>query len=202
MSSENAYSDDGTDRGEQILEKEHYIDRPHSSYNKWCKLSDIPVHGDIVTGKANTMIRLFFGNIDGFVVSDKKTNKTNRNKYKQAYLNNLLSHLEVDIFGASATRQQCDLLAHSQSISKQMRLREGVKSQMSHSVHERFSKIQQGSTCMIANEEVTQYVTSQGSDNEGVGTWSWMRLTRDGASIRIITAYIPCNTRKKQSLPP
>ena len=72
-----------------------------------------------------------------------------------------------------------------------------MKSQTSHNVHERFGKIQQGGTCMIANEEVAKYSTTQSSDEEGLGRWSWMRLAGEGAATRIITAYIPCATREK-----
>ena len=50
---------------------------------------------------------------------------------------------------------------------------------------------------MIANEEVAQYITTQGTDEEGLGRWSWIRLEGAGAATRIITAYIPCTTRKK-----
>mmetsp|Transcript_11877 Transcript_11877/g.17372 ORF Transcript_11877/g.17372 Transcript_11877/m.17372 type:complete len:207 (+) Transcript_11877:1840-2460(+) len=78
-----------------------------------------------------------------------------------------------------------------------MGLREGVKSQTSHNVHECFGKIQQGGNCMIANEEVDQYITTQDSDEERLGRWSWIQLAGDGAVTRIITAYIPCATRKR-----
>ena len=78
-----------------------------------------------------------------------------------------------------------------------MGLREGTKCQTSHNVHERFGKIQQGGICMIANEEVAQYVTTQGSDEEGLIRWNWMRIAGDGAATRIIIAYIPCATRKR-----
>ena len=52
----------------------------HTNYRKtysnssdmWCKLSDIPVHGDTLTGKVNNAIRILFENVDGFVVPDKK----------------------------------------------------------------------------------------------------------------------------------
>ena len=64
--------------------------------------------------------------------------------------------------------------------------REGMKSQTSHNVHKCFGKIQQGETCMIANEEVAQYITTQGSDEERLGRWSWMRLSGDGAATTII----------------
>ena len=108
-----------------------------------------------------------------------------------------MSRLEIDVFGASETRLQWDLLSHSQSLSKQMGLREGAKCQTSHNIHERFGKNQQGGTCMIANEEVAQYATTQGADEEDFGRWSWMRLAGAEAATRIITAYIPCTTRKK-----
>ena len=50
---------------------------------------------------------------------------------------------------------------------------------------------------MIADEEVAQHVTTQGSDEEDLGTWIWMRLSGTGAATRIITACIPYTTRKK-----
>ena len=86
----------------------------------------------------------------------------------------MFSRLDIDMFGATETRQQWDLLPYSHSLSKQMGLREGTKCQTSHNVHERFGKIQQGGTCMVANEEVAQYITTQDSDEEGLGRWSWM----------------------------
>ena len=107
--------------------------------------------------------------MDGFVLPDKKEKNTNKNKYKQSYLNNLFSRLEIDVFGATETRQQYDLLPHSNSLSKQFGLREGTKCQTSHNIHERFSKSQQGGTCMVATEEISQYITSQGADEEVLG---------------------------------
>ena len=50
---------------------------------------------------------------------------------------------------------------------------------------------------MVANEEVTQYITFQGAGEEGLGRWSWMRLAGSEAATRIITAYVPCVTRNK-----
>ena len=47
-----------------------------------------------------------------------------------------MARLEIDIFGASETRQQWDLLPHSQSLSIHMVLREGAKCQTSHNIHE------------------------------------------------------------------
>lgn len=47
-----------------------------------------------------------------------------------------------------------------------MGLREGAECQPSYKVHECFGKIQQGGTCMIAKEEVAQYIPTRGSDKE------------------------------------
>ena len=78
-----------------------------------------------------------------------------------------------------------------------MGLREGEKFQTSHNVHESFSESQQGGTCMIVNEEVVQYVTTQGSDEEGLDRRILTRLAGAGVAKRVITAFIPCKTRKK-----
>jgi len=70
-----------------MSENEHHTNnttnRSINSSDKWCKLSDIPIHGDTVTEKANNTIRILFENVDGFVVPDKKekNNKTNTNNH-------------------------------------------------------------------------------------------------------------------------
>mgnify|MGYP000635964825 CR=1 FL=1 len=82
---------------------------------------------------------------------------------------------EYNIFGATDTRQQLDLLPHPKSFRKEMGLREGTKCQTSHNVHERFNTLQHGGRCMIASEDISQYVTTQSTDEEGLCRWSWMR---------------------------
>jgi len=78
-----------------------------------------------------------------------------------------------------------------------MGLREGMKTQTSHNVHERFGKIQQGGTYLIANENVALYVKTHGSDKEGLGRWSWMHIAGNTSPPFIITAYTPCATRNR-----
>ena len=71
---ENAHSNDGTDRGEHRSENDHQDTGivNNSTSGKWSKISDIPVHGDILSGKANNTIRILFENVDGFVVPDER----------------------------------------------------------------------------------------------------------------------------------
>ena len=116
---------------------------------------------------------------------------------KQTYLRQLLLRLDSDIFGAVETRQQFDLLSHNQRLDRQLDLREGAKCQTSHNVHERFSSCQQGGTCITTNEMAGNYVSDQGADEEGLGRWSWIKLTGRTTTTRIVVAYIPCNTRKQ-----
>ena len=64
-------------------------------------------------------------------------------------------------------------------------------------MHNVFSKNQKGGMCMIENEEVLQYVTTQEEDKEGLGRWSWMRLAGAVEYTRIIIAHMPCAMQTK-----
>lgn len=79
---ENAHSNDETNGEEPLLQNEHQhnntSNRNINSSEKRFKLSDIPVHGDTLTRKANNTMQILFKNVDGFVVRDK----TDRNKSK------------------------------------------------------------------------------------------------------------------------
>ena len=171
--------------------------RSNKRSGKWSKFKDIPVHGDPIIGKENHMIRFYFENVDGLVLPMKNNNKQLIKNDKQTYLNQLFSRLEVDIFGGVEIRQQHDLVPPLQRLDKQLDIREGGRLQTSHNVHERFSTNQQGGTCMMTNEHIGSFVTSQGSDEEGLGRWSWIKLTGKQITTRVITAYMPCNTRKQ-----
>ena len=154
------------------------------------------MHGDTLVGKPDNCMRFYFENVDGFVIPANQTKKTKLNN-KQTYLRQLLLRLDSDFFGAVETRQQFDLLPHSQRLDQQLDLREGAKCQTSHNVHERFGTCQQGGTCIAANEMAGSYVSDQGADEEGLGRWSWVKLTGRTVTTRVVVAYIPCNTRKQ-----
>ena len=163
---------------------------------KWSKFEEVPVHGDSLVGKPDGCLRIYFENVDGFVIPSNCIKNNNQNN-KQTYLRQLLSRLDIDVFGAVETRQQFDLLPKLLSLDRQLDLREGSRCQTSHNVHERFGNIQQGGTCLTTNELIGSYVTEQGADQEGLGRWSWMKFTGRTATTRIIVAYTPCITRKQ-----
>lgn len=205
---EHAHSTNGTDRGEHTssIEPEDGInERPKDRTNRqrekcrrWNKLEDIPVYGNKIKGKKDNVIRLYFENVDGLgIPCNENSINNNKETEKQQYLSRLFTKLDVDIFGGVEVRQQWDLIGKNKGLSKQMDLREGSRVQTSHNVHERFSKCQQGGTCITVNELIGTFVTTQGSDEEGLGRWSWIKLQGNNISTRIISAYMPCVTRKE-----
>ena len=203
---EHAHSSDGTNGGEHspFLNSNGGINLNRSAkrfktkgkLGKWSRFEDIPVHGDALVGKPDDCFRFYFENVDGFVPPTNQTKKHKINN-KQTYLSQLLLRLDSDIFGAVETRQQFDLLPKSNSLDRQLDLREGARYQTSHNVHERFGLCQQGGTCITTNEVAGGYVTEQGADEEGLGRWSWMKFTGKNVITRVVVAYIPCITRKQ-----
>ena len=127
----------------------------------------------------------------------QQSNKSGKINNKQTYLTQLLMRLECDVLGAVETRQKFDLLPTMQSLARQLDLREGSRCQTGHNVHERFGICQQGGTCLTTNELMGSYVTEQGTDEEGLGRWSWMKFTGKTVVTRIVVAYMPCPTRKQ-----
>ena len=163
----------------------------------WSKFQDVPVHGDPLSGKPAHTTRIYFENVDGFIIQEGIRKKKHKNNYKQSYLSQLLSRLDVDICGGAETRLQWDLVPKSKSLRHQLGLREGARCCTGHNVHERFGRCQQGGTFMVATEQVGAYVTTMGADKEGLGRWCWMKLVGQTVTTRVIVAYQPCSTRKQ-----
>ena len=106
----------------------------------WSKFEDVPVHGDPLSGKATHTTRIYFENVDGFVIPEVLRKKQHKNKYKQAYMSQLLSRLEVDIFGGVETRLQWDLVPKSQSLCNQLGLQDAAQDIMFTNVSDATNK--------------------------------------------------------------
>ena len=57
--------------------------------------------------------------------------------------------------------------------------------------------MQQGGTYLLAHEAIGSFVSEQGSDPEGPGRWSWLKLSGKSITTRVVVAYMPCTTRKQ-----
>ncbi len=67
-----------------------------------------------------------------------------------------------------------------------------------HNVHEAkyAGRAQEGGTDTICFGDSTGFITKTGQDNEGLGRWSWIRLSgTNGHATRIVTAYNPCKNK-------
>jgi hypothetical protein len=67
-----------------------------------------------------------------------------------------------------------------------------------HNVHEAkyAGRVQEGGTGTICFGESMGYITKTGQDEEGLGQWSWVRVSgTNGHVMRIITAYNPCKNK-------
>ncbi len=86
---------------------------------------------------------------------------------------------------------------------KQMFQREiSCTASSAHNVHEAkyAGRAQEGGTGTICFGESTGYITKIGQDEEGLGRWSWIRLSRtNGRATRIVTTYNPCKNRNINS---
>jgi hypothetical protein len=79
---------------------------------------------------------------------------------------------------------------------KQMFQREFACTAVSaHNIHEAkyAGRAQEGGSGTICFGESTGFITKTGQDKEGLGRWSWIRLSgTNGHATRIVTAYNPC----------
>jgi hypothetical protein len=71
-----------------------------------------------------------------------------------------------------------------------------------HKAHEAkyVGRAQEGGSGTIRFSESTGFITKTGQDKEGLGRWSWIRLSgTNGHATRIITAYNPCKNNNINS---
>jgi hypothetical protein len=75
------------------------------------------------------------------------------------------------------------------------------QSVVAHNVHENSGKVQQGGTCLIMFETLTDQLdfNESGKDDTGLGRWSVMTVQGDGARARIVCGYNPCGNSKLNS---
>ncbi len=73
---------------------------------------------------------------------------------------------------------------------------------LAHNTHEAkyAGRAQERGTGTICFGESTGFITKIGQDEEGLGRWSWIRLSgTNGHAPRIVTAYNPCKNRNINS---
>ena len=157
-----------------------------------CDLYDLPVIGDKITDKSPNVIRFYFENFNGIRSGPRGTDKGK-------YFGKLMETLEVDCFGAAETNLQWNM---SKSTPKKLlSLNPGDRTSYACNKHETTTVKQQGGTCLTMTAKYGQYIGDIGTDESGLGRWSWIRIKGNNNLVTtIISAYLPCIPRKQSLL--
>ena len=146
--------------------------------------------GDSMTEKKDTVARLAFGNLDGF-----GTKAWNNSKAQE--LKAVIRHYEVDLFGGCEPNLNWKQMPAHGCLNEWFRTENALRTEVGYNEHENFGRYQQGGTFMLAFGAIASRMMEKGTDETGLGRWTWMRFTgREGHSTRIVAAYQPCRTSR------
>ena len=158
----------------------------------YCPLSSLPVIGDKLNRKKENMVRFYFENFNGIRSHVKGVDKGK-------YFSGLLNKLEIDCFGAAETNLHWDMVRTTPK--KVLYLPNETKNVYAYNTNENNTKKQQGGTCVTIMERYGQYVKEIGKDPSNLGRWSWIKVKGNNEiSTLIISAYLPCRSRKTSML--
>ena len=76
-------------------------------------MENVIIHDDQLTSKAESHVRLYFENVDGFNIEPTKPVTQN---IKLNYFSLLMAKMEVDIFGGAECRTNWNLTPHIHNI--------------------------------------------------------------------------------------
>jgi len=143
-------------------------------------------YGSTHTIKPKDCIRLWFTNPCGLGV-DPFSHKSDDS------LHFLRHKSKCDIFGLAETNLHWKMLHNSATLYSRLRQKwKYFKQITSHNSHANLGKTQRGGTCMATVGQAAYRHHSQGTDQTGLGRWSWMEFRgKNDHATRVYTAYRP-----------
>ena len=142
--------------------------------------------GDPMTSKADNCYRICFENINGLGFDV-------HHNIKQDRFITWARENEVDAMGWAELNINWRMATPSEKLRE--RLRPGRWDKMSvstaHNIHEKLTKYQPGGVSLVTFDQLSQRVSSSGSDPSGLGRWTWQCIRCRTRNIRIVTAYQP-----------
>ena len=157
-----------------------------------CSLHRLPVIGYKIRNKGGNNIRFYFENFNGIRSGIKGADKG-------GFFGKLMENLDVDCFGAAETNLQWKLAKNSPS--KIIGLGKNTRTAYACNRNEQTTEKQQGGTIVSMMEYYSPYVEETGSDETGLGRWSWIKLKgNNNLKTMIISAYMTCKPRKQSIL--
>ena len=153
------------------------------------------VYGKMPHHKPDDVIRVMYENYSSLSLFSQ--GDTRHKKIRQ--INKLARDYGVDILAGCETRTDWRFVSteedkfHNLFLPGQQKL--GVAA---HNINdEKMKRDQWGGTCITTVGRLTSFVLDSGKDDAGLGRWAWMRLGGGGKHTRVVTAYQPCNPKRR-----
>jgi hypothetical protein len=147
--------------------------------------------GDSLTGKTKKdgCLRLGYGNVNGIPAITTGNNKVNAIK-------RFVNHFELDGFFGAEGNLNWKAMSRAGRLPEQFLSTNALRTIASYNTHENFGRKQRGGTFGLAFGQLATQVSKVGTDESGMGRWSWILVTgRNGQKARIIVAYQACRNK-------
>ena len=148
------------------------------------------VFGDHLVEKESGIIRIVSQNVNCIGVS-------NEINHKQEHAKDWIYEHSVDVMGW----QETGVAFHSLPIRKRLAHRmkdirwDKMRISSANNKHENVETFQYGGTAVLAFNTAAHRVKATGSDETGLGRWSWILFEgKHKFHTRIISAYVPCKS--------
>jgi hypothetical protein len=147
--------------------------------------------GDPIGSKADGVVRLAYGNINGFHTAADHNPKAHE-------LRRVIQSLDIDYYtGVEANINWTTMPRHGQ-LAEWFRSENALRTSASHNIHEQFGRRQHGGTFALAFGTLAHRVIETGTDSRGLGRYNWMLLRgRAGHRARLLTVYVPCRSSRR-----
>jgi hypothetical protein len=110
-------------------------------------------------------------------------------------LNSLIKQFDADFalgVELQVQWQECD---PSLRLEKHLTPGRPKRVQYGYNEHENFGRCQYGGTSVATIGKLAQFVKDAGNDPHHLGRWSWIKVSCGSVSTRVVSAYLPCNSK-------
>ena len=148
--------------------------------------------GMITREKNNDVVRIGYGNINGFPA-------VMINNPKVLALKKWMRKYDVDGFFGAEGNVNWKKMPTDGQLPEFFRSENALRMVAAYNLHKNYGRKQQGGTFSLAFGQLASAVKNVGVDNTGLGQWSWMLCQgRDGHKVWIVVAYQPCPSKATQ----
>ena len=154
-------------------------------------------HGRVSRVKPDDVVRIMYENFSSLGVFGE--GPTKHRKIRQ--INKLIKDYGVDIMAGYETRTDWRFVTMEANKFENL-FGNGLPTKgvcASNTNDGKIKRDQWGGTCIMAVGRLSSFVTEVGVDASGLGRWAWVYVGGCGKHTRIITAYKPCNSGRRET---